>query len=164
MTSAPLSPCNPGTDERVSGVSEGADASKEELQLGVLPDLAGLGELTLARGNLRVVTVPEGSSRMRASIDAVESAVWKLGGRAINLLVAEWEKKRGDAGPSGCCWAVKGGPTLKVEVGIFSILEGDFPVRGFLMGDGSMMPSVNVCLGDDRFALLQDRVDFLPSE
>lgn len=74
--------------------------SDEDAQLpGVLPDLAGLVELTLARGNLRVVTVPAGSSRIRESMVAVRSVVGKAKGREIGL-EAEWEKKRGDCEPS----------------------------------------------------------------
>jgi hypothetical protein len=132
-----------------------AEASIEDAQLpGVLPDLAGLGELTLARGSLRVVTAPDELSRTLASKDAEASD----GGKPANLLIcfaeAECEKKRGDVGPSG------GKP---VEEGRLprdmcsDLREGDAPVRGFLTGDGSMMLSNRVCLDGDRFGALRDR-------
>lgn len=103
MTSIPLSPCRPGTSERASGVRAGADMSNDEFRLpSVLPDLAGLGELTLARGILRVVTAPVGVSWcIRASIEAAASVEWKLGGRETCLDTGLFEKKRGDPGPSG---------------------------------------------------------------
>lgn len=71
--------------------------SKEELRLpGVLPDLAGLTELTLARGSFRVVTDATGSSCTRGSIVAPTSVAVKVEGR---LACFELEKKRGDWGP-----------------------------------------------------------------
>lgn len=139
--------------ERASGVSAGAVVSMEEPQLpGVLPDLAGLGELILARGNFNVVTEPDGSSRMRARMDGAGSEAGKFGGRVIFRAEEECEKKRGDAGPSGC-----EGPAedmLRVDLGMSLILGGDAPVRGFFTGDGSMVLSVKAGLDEARFTLL----------
>jgi hypothetical protein len=85
---------------RLSGLPECAGTSIEEPQLpGVLSDLPGLIELTLARGSLSVVTPPAGSSRIRESIDTAGSPAGKAVGR-LTCLEGVWEKKRGERGPS----------------------------------------------------------------
>lgn len=143
--------CKPGANTRASGVRAGAEASIEDPQLpGVLPDLAGLGELTFARGNFSVVTEPTGSSRIRASIEGAGSLEDTFGSRLIRREDVEWEKKSGEVGPSGCAE-----PALKVVAGISLIRGGDAPVRGFLRGDGSMMESEAACFDDVRFELFK---------
>jgi hypothetical protein len=129
--------------------------SNDEFRLpGVLPDLAGLGELTLARGILRVVTAPVGVSWcIRASIEAAASVEWKLGGREICLGTGLFEKNRGDPGPSGGDWPAAAAKAPWPAVGKSAILGGEAPVLGFLLGNGSVILSGTACREDDRLAL-----------
>ena len=135
----------------MSGLRDGADMSMDEPQLpGVLPDLAGLAELTLARGSFKVVTDPAGSCP-RDNMLAAVSAVAKLGGRA-SCLVAELEKKRGDRAPSPRRLLEDAGTTAgRFPEGNSTLRGGEAPVRAFLTGEVSMALPGLTCL-DDRFA------------
>lgn len=157
--SIPLSACSPGTSERASGVRAGADMSIDEPQLpGVLPDLAGLGVLTLARGILSVVTAPEGSCCMRARIDVAGSAWRRLGARDIGFDVELFEKNNGEVGPSSGGWPVAAAKAPSPEVGRSVILGGETPLRRFLfMVDCPITLSGTACLEDDRLTLPRDR-------
>lgn len=110
----------------------------DEPQLpGVLLDLGGLVALTLARGNLSVVTDSAGSSRIRASMLAAASGVEKLAGRVMcfEMLL---EKNRGDLAPSRCDLPMDPEPEPDAA-GISNRLGGDLPVRGFFTEDDSML-------------------------
>jgi hypothetical protein len=120
---------------RESGVPVWITLSDDDAQLpGVLPDLAGLVELTLARGSLSVVTESAGSSRMRESMVAATSVVGKPNGLDI-CFEAECEKNSGDGELALAAPAIT---ALEGTGGMLTLRGGDAPVRGFFMGDLSM--------------------------
>lgn len=84
---------------------------------------------------------------MRASMEAVWSDGWKLGGLATCLDEDELEKKRGEVGPSA------GGSEPGADspgLGMSAIRGGEAPVRAFLTGDGRIV-SGTACLDEERF-------------
>lgn len=105
--------------------------STDELKLpGVLPDMAGLAELTLARGRFTVVTASE---ELRDSMVAAISEAVELGGR-LRCLEGACEKKSGEKEPSRVCREADDGGGAFADGGISNLLGGDAPVRAFLMG------------------------------
>lgn len=141
MAPMPWTACRPAGRLRVSELM-----SMEEVKLpGVLPDMAGLVELILARGSLTVVTIPAGSSRPRDSIFAAISEAAELEGRLMSL-TGPWEKKRGEE-LSRVDEAKEGGGSV-AEAGISNRRGGEAPVRAFLTGAWSMArPAASSCLG-----------------
>jgi hypothetical protein len=90
-----------------------------------------------------------------ADVVVVVSLVRRLACRDGCLGFAEWEKNKGDVGPSGRSVFLR---PPSVGAGMSTIPGGDAPVRAFLTGDGSMVLSGTVCLDEDLLPWLRVRL------